>query len=64
MPLKAWEELPKSEVLIRAVGHRKILSLGPVRMLEKVVDGGRIVDVQARFDATQFAERDIAYWRP
>jgi UDP-N-acetyl-D-galactosamine dehydrogenase len=62
--LVGWEELPPSDVLIVAVGHREIVSLGAARILEKVVDGGCIIDIQARFDAAEFTGRNVSYWRP
>jgi UDP-N-acetyl-D-glucosamine/UDP-N-acetyl-D-galactosamine dehydrogenase len=62
--LTPWEHLPRCEVLVLAVGHSEILASGAERILEKVAEGGCIVDIQARLDPQQFIGRGLSYWRP
>ncbi len=51
--LVSWADLPKCDVVALAVTHEQILQRGAMEILEKVVDGGCIVE----FEAADFAAR-------
>ncbi|QAU33627.1 nucleotide sugar dehydrogenase [Janthinobacterium sp. 17J80-10] len=61
--LSAWEDLPRAEALVVAVAHRQFMELPMEDYSAKVVDGGCLIDVKAKFDAATLREAGLRVWR-
>lgn len=60
---KKWDDLPKSEVLILAVPHDKILKLGYKNLINKVKSKGIIVDIMSVIPTKFNFGNKINIWR-
>jgi UDP-N-acetyl-D-galactosamine dehydrogenase len=61
--LHRWEDLPRADAIVAAVGHADYLKLGIEEICRKVVRNGCFVDVKAAFDARGFENAGLAVWR-
>ena len=61
--LTPWDELPPSQAVIVAVGHRYYRELGPERLLDKLDRPGCLMDVKSMFDPSAFAVEGVTLWR-
>src|SRR5690348_16075277 len=61
--LADWNSLPRADALILAVAHRHYLELPVEAIVEKVTEGGCVIDVKAALDAAALREYGLRVWR-
>ncbi len=61
--LRQWDALPQADVLILAVAHDALRSVGTERMAALVKPGGLVADVKACLDAEALRAAGLGVWR-
>ena len=63
LQLVAWDELPRANALVAAVGHETFRRRSVDELLGKLVPGGLYVDVKCQADAAALRNRGLQGWR-
>ncbi|MBA5687260.1 nucleotide sugar dehydrogenase [Rugamonas apoptosis] len=61
--LESWEQLPRADALISAVGHRELLARPLVQYQDKVTEAGCFIDIKAHFDQRSLRDSGLNVWR-
>jgi len=61
--LKPWDELPRADAIVLAVGHDAYRQHSIDALLAKVQPGGLVADVKCQLDPRQLRDRGVAVWR-
>jgi len=61
--LKNWNDLPRANAMVAAVGHREFLSMPTSQIVDKLQPGSPFIDVKSRFDADSLRTMNINVWR-
>jgi UDP-N-acetyl-D-galactosamine dehydrogenase len=62
-PNCAWEDLPKSDVVVLTVPHNFYLKIGKSEIAKKINRGGLFADVKSVFDPDDFEKEGVEIWR-
>lgn len=63
IPLVAWVDLPKANVIVAAVSHKEYLVMPKTKLLAKLKHGGVFVDVKSAHDAVAIEAAGYILWR-
>jgi UDP-N-acetyl-D-galactosamine dehydrogenase len=63
LELKSWEDLPRADALIVAVGHRQFMDRSLGEFQSKINDNGCFIDVKSQFDPAVFRNAGFSVWR-
>jgi UDP-N-acetyl-D-galactosamine dehydrogenase len=61
--LESWENLPRADAVIAAVGHKELLARPLGDIGSKLNQGGCFIDVKAQFDPKAFTDAGFSVWR-
>jgi UDP-N-acetyl-D-galactosamine dehydrogenase len=61
--LSSWEQLPRADALIVAVGHKQLMCRPLSDFRDKVVEQGCFIDVKAQFDDRPLRAAGLHVWR-
>ena len=61
--LEKWEELPRADALILAVAHREYTGRRTGDFVDKVAQGGCVLDIKGVLDLESLKNAGCAYWR-
>ena len=62
IPLKSWNELPKSAALVCAVPHQEFVEKSVSEYVDRLILQGLFVDIKSLFKQNDFKELDRQYW--
>ena len=58
-----WDDLPKSDVMILAVPHDKIIKLGFKKLSDKLKRNGVFIDIKSAISIKKFLGKQLKIWR-
>ena len=61
--LDAWDDLPRADAMVVAVGHQEVLAHPLEAFRAKLNDGGCFIDVKSQFDPKAFSDAGYCVWR-
>jgi len=61
--LTAWDDLPRADAIVAAVGHNELRARSLDEVCAKVVANGLYVDVKSQADAAALRARGVTVWR-
>jgi UDP-N-acetyl-D-galactosamine dehydrogenase len=61
--LLSWNDMPRADAIVAAVSHDQFTALTVEDFQKKMIRGGCLMDVKARFNATEFEQAGIKVWR-
>lgn len=61
--LLTWDDLPRAEVVVAAVAHKKFKNLSLDEITNKLVENGVFIDVKAAFPPEVLRQSGIRVWR-
>ncbi len=63
LKLTSWDELPRADAIVSAVGHRALRERSIDDLAAKLVPNGVYVDVKSQVDAAALRSRGVKVWR-
>ena len=61
--LEKWEDLPRADAVVAAVGHKELLARPLGDLQDKLNENGCFIDVKSQFDKKALAEAGYSVWR-
>ena len=61
--LEKWEDLPRADAVVAAVGHKELLARPLGDLQDKLNQNGCFIDVKSQFDKKALAEAGYSVWR-
>ena len=61
--LEKWEDLPRADAVVAAVGHKELLARPLGDLQSKLNENGCFIDVKAQFDKKALVEAGYTVWR-
>jgi UDP-N-acetyl-D-galactosamine dehydrogenase len=61
--LLPWDELPRADAIVAAVGHREYDELTAEDLCRKVIRGGCFIDVKSRYEQAALEQCGLHVWR-
>ena len=61
--LEKWEDLPRADAIVAAVGHKELLARPLGDLQDKLNADGCFIDVKAQFDKKALVEAGYSVWR-
>ena len=58
-----WDDLPRADAIVGAVGHRSYQALSVEDLCRKLVKGGVFIDVKSVYPAPEFRAAGLRVWR-
>jgi UDP-N-acetyl-D-galactosamine dehydrogenase len=63
IPNCAWDDLPKSDVVVLTVPHDFYLEIGYEAIAQRANVGGMLADIKSMFNPSVFEQEDVEIWR-
>ncbi len=61
--LEKWEDLPRADAIVAAVGHKELLARPLGDLQDKLSENGCFIDVKSQFDKKALMEAGYSVWR-
>jgi UDP-N-acetyl-D-glucosamine/UDP-N-acetyl-D-galactosamine dehydrogenase len=61
--LEKWQDLPRADALVLAVAHREYTARRTEEFVDKVAQGGCVLDIKGVLDLQSLKNAGCAYWR-